>query len=97
MTDHAALDDEYRFFGDVGGVICDALEAAAHLHESQRAFVGGVGHHVGHQDSEDRIAHRVGSIFASEYRVRQFDVLHRESQHAVVEHADRGLTQDADV
>ena len=71
MTDHSAFDDEYRFFGDVRGVIGDALEAATDLHEPQRAFDGcGVGHHVGHQDAEDRVAHRIGAVFPREDRLR---------------------------
>src|SRR6266851_1855261 len=75
VADVLALDDVDDVFGDVGGVIADALEVLGDEDEFERGKDdAGIAHHVGKQFTENLVAVVVHLIVGGEDALRELHV-----------------------
>src|SRR6266849_1392301 len=87
VADVLALDEVDDVFGDVGGVIADALEVFGDEDQFERGKDhAGIAHHVGKQFAENLIAVVVYLIVGSEDRLRELDVAADHGIEGVAHH-----------
>ena len=87
MADVLALDEVDDVFGDVGGVVADALEVFGDEDQFERGEDdAGIAHHVGKQFAENLIAVVVHLIVGGEDFLREFDVAADDGVEGVADH-----------
>ena len=88
MVSHVArLDDEDDVFGDVGGVVADALEVPGDENEIDAGFDGArIAEHVGEQFADDLTLQRIELIVALEHLLGGADIADHEGVERFVEH-----------
>jgi len=75
VADVLALDDVDDVFGDIGGVVADALEVFGDEDELESGEDNaGIAHHVGEQLAENLVAVVIDLVIGGEDFLRQFDV-----------------------
>jgi len=75
VADVLALDEVDDVFGDVGGVVADALEVLGDEDEFEGGkYHAGIAHHVGKQFTENLVAVVVHLIVGGEDALRELDV-----------------------
>src|SRR5438445_2413794 len=87
VADGLALDEVDDVFGDVGGVVADALEVFGDEDQFERGKDdAGIAHHIGKQFTENLIAVAVYLIVGGEDALREFDVAANDSVEGVANH-----------
>ena len=82
-----ALDDVDDVFGDVGGVIADALEIFGDEDELESGEDdAGIAHHVGKELAEDLIAEMIDLVIAGENFLSEIDVAADDGVQGVADH-----------
>src|SRR6266478_3906195 len=87
VADVLALDEVDDVFGDVGGVVADALEVLGDEDQFERGKDdAGIAHHVGKQFTENLVAVVVHLIVGGEDALRQLDVAADDGVEGVANH-----------
>src|SRR5436309_10684010 len=87
VADVLALDEVDDVFGDVGGVVADALEVFGDEDQFERGKDdAGIAHHIGKQFTENLIAVAVYLIVGGEDTLREFDVAANDGVEGVANH-----------
>jgi len=87
VADVLALDEVDDVFGDVGGVVADALEILGDEDQFERGKNdAGIAHHVGEQFPENLVAVVVHLIVGGKDALREFDVAANDGIEGVANH-----------
>src|SRR6266566_9901315 len=87
MADVLALDEVDDVFGDVGGVVADALEVLGDENQFERGKDdAGIAHHVSKQFTENLITVVVHLIVGGEDALRELDVAANDGVEGVADH-----------
>src|SRR6266403_4686921 len=87
VADVLALDEVDDVFGDVGGVVADALEVLGDEDEFEGGkYHAGIAHHVGKQFTENLVAVVVHLIVGGEDALRELDVAADDGVEGIANH-----------